>query len=98
MRSPHTIGDELPLPGTVTFQTAVDADHLSVYCPAGTLPWPEGPRQRGQYFAPSPATSIIRTSSLALSEADSGGGVGRVEGGAASNTVDTAKMHRLNHA
>src|SRR5688500_62017 len=62
MRSPHTIGDELPLPGTVTFHSAVDADHLSVYWPAGTWPCPEGPRQRGQYFAPSPSTSMIRTS------------------------------------
>ena len=35
MRSPHTIGDELPLPGTVTFQTPVAADHLSAYCPRG---------------------------------------------------------------
>src|SRR5688572_28722480 len=56
------MGDELPLPGTLTFHTAAVGDHLSVYWPAGTWPWPEGPRQRGQYFAPSPSTSTIRTS------------------------------------
>jgi hypothetical protein len=30
MRLPHTIGDELPRPGTVTFHALVAADHLSV--------------------------------------------------------------------
>src|SRR5262245_15494083 len=65
MRSFQTIGDELPRPGTVTFQSAVVCDHLSVYWPGATWPWPEGPRHRGQYFAPSPTTSIIRTSTEA---------------------------------
>ena len=37
-------------------------DQRSVYCPAGTWPCPDGPRQRDQYFAPSPVTSIIFTS------------------------------------
>src|SRR6187431_1308216 len=63
MRSPQTMGDELPRPGTATFHwTPAVADHLSVYCPAGTWPCPVGPRHRDQYFAPSPVTSSIRTS------------------------------------
>src|SRR5688572_23597994 len=67
MRSPHTIGDELPLPGTVTLHALVFGDHLSTYWPAGTRPCPDGPRHRVQYFAPSPSTSIRRTSSAARS-------------------------------
>src|SRR4051794_10220829 len=62
IRSPHTIGDELPRPGTVVFHTPDFAFHVSAYVPGATWPCPDGPRQRGQYFAPSPVTSIMRTS------------------------------------
>src|SRR5688572_24593499 len=57
------MGEELPLPGTDTFQTLVFGVHLSAYWPWGTRPWPDGPRQRVQYLAPSPSTSMMRTSS-----------------------------------
>ena len=70
MLSPQTIGDEWPRPGTGTFHfTRSVADHLSVYFPFLTMPWPEGPRQRVQYFAASPSTSIIDTVSKAESAA-----------------------------
>jgi hypothetical protein len=61
-RSRQTIGEELPRPGTGVFQrTFWVADHVSGYVLPLTIPWPEGPRQRGQYRAPSPSTEIICT-------------------------------------
>src|SRR5687767_5100207 len=60
MRFPQMIGDECPSPGTGTFHfTPSVGDHLSRYLPALTMPCPDGPRQRVQYFAPSPSTSIM---------------------------------------
>src|SRR5688572_27357557 len=60
--SPQTIGDELPRPGTGFFHTTLSvADHESGYVPV-TSPCPDGPRHTGQYFAPSPSTVTIRTS------------------------------------
>ena len=86
MWSPQTIGDEWPRPGTGTFHfTPRSADHLSVYLPVLTMPWPDGPRQRVQYFAASPSTSIIDTVSTAESAATAAGDSGeRSECGAFS--------------
>src|SRR6187551_520155 len=70
------MGEELPLPGTATFHfTESVADQESVYFPSREWPWPDGPRQRDQYFAPSPVTSTILTSFAAS---------GRTAGGPAS--------------
>src|SRR5689334_11207865 len=69
MRSPQTIGDELPRPGTVTFQRPLLAFQVSVYGPGDARPWPDGPRQRDQYFAASPVASSIRTSAGAANTA-----------------------------
>src|SRR5918995_6615360 len=63
MRSPQTIGDELPEPGTCTRHLILAVgDHQLTYFPGVTKPCPDGPRQRDQNFAPSPDTSIILTS------------------------------------
>ena len=49
MRSPHTIGDECPRPGTGRFhRTLTVSDQRSGYPVPSTTPCPEGPRQRGQ--------------------------------------------------
>src|SRR5689334_16594148 len=64
MRSPQTIGDELPPPGTGTFQAMFwVADQVSGYPVPLASPCPDGPRQRGQYFAPSPSSATILTPS-----------------------------------
>src|SRR5262245_16297815 len=66
MRSPHTIGDELPLPATRTFhKTFCVADHVSGYPVPGARPWPDGPRHRGQYRAASPSSATIRMAAVA---------------------------------
>src|SRR5687768_6730525 len=58
----QTMGDEWPWPGTVTFHLTFSVfDQVSTYPVPSTLPWPDGPRQRGQYEAPSPVTGIVRT-------------------------------------
>ena len=63
-RSPQTMGDELPSPGTRTFHLTLRVgDQVLAYLPGATSPCPDGPRHRGQNRAPSPATSISRTSS-----------------------------------
>src|SRR5687768_10011714 len=65
------IGEECPRPGTATFHfTPSLADHLSVYLPALTMPWPEGPRQRVQYLDASPSTSIIVAAASATAWSD----------------------------
>src|SRR5690606_34407332 len=61
-RSPQMTGDEFPDPGTGAFQTTlVVGDHVSTYPESAASPCPDGPRQRGQYFAPSPSTATMRT-------------------------------------
>src|SRR5919112_845845 len=68
MWSPHTIGDEWPRPATGTFHLMpLVGDQVSLYLPVLTIPCPDGPRQRVQYFAASPSTSIIETVSAAES-------------------------------
>src|SRR3712207_1662878 len=63
MRSAQTIGDEFPDPGTGTRHfTLVVGDHVFAYFPGTAWPWPDGPRHRGQYRAPSPVTATRRTS------------------------------------
>src|SRR5262245_29310694 len=62
IRSPQTIGEEWPRPGTAVFHKIFSvADHLSGYPEPDANPCPEGPRHRGQYRAPSPSTPIIAT-------------------------------------
>jgi hypothetical protein len=49
MRSPHTMGDELPLPGTGVFHRMFwVADQVSGYSLPFASPCPDGPRHRGQ--------------------------------------------------
>src|SRR5688572_14832741 len=56
------MGDEWPSPGTMTFHLTFSVfDQVSTYPVPSTLPWPDGPRQRVQYDAPSPVTGIVRT-------------------------------------
>src|SRR5687768_15782691 len=70
MRSPQTIGDELPVPGTATRHLTFEVgDQVLAYLPGATMPCPEGPRHRGQNLAPSPVTGSIRTSPLCDSSA-----------------------------
>src|SRR5690606_28331953 len=71
MWSPQTIGEECPRPGTAVFHfTPSVGDHVSRYFPVLTIPWPDGPRQRDQYFAPSPSTSIIAAVSFATARTE----------------------------
>jgi hypothetical protein len=62
MRSPHTMGDELPCrarPPSRPRSPWRTSDRDS-WCPV-TRPCPDGPRQRGQYLQPSPLSAIIAT-------------------------------------
>src|SRR5262245_45433655 len=58
------MGDECPRPGTAVFHlTLVVSDHMSTYPVPATMPWPDGPRHRLQYFAPSPSMGMSETGS-----------------------------------
>src|SRR5262245_50264725 len=57
------MGEPLPVVSSFVFHfTFSVSDHVSTNPLPAARPWPEGPRQRGQYFAPSPSTAIIATS------------------------------------
>ena len=61
-RSPHTIGDDQPRPGTSTAHaTFCVADHLTGNCAASATPAAFGPRNCGQSVGPiaSGAPAII---------------------------------------
>src|SRR5690242_952427 len=61
MRSPQTTGDELPLPGTVTFQAICSVSLQCKGASPAAIPSSLGPRQWGQPSTaantPAPATS-----------------------------------------
>jgi hypothetical protein len=58
MRSPRTIGVELPFPGKANFQVTFSAFQEMGYLPFETLPLPLGPRQLGQLARARPAKPV----------------------------------------
>ena len=52
MRSPQTIGEDMPVPGSAVFQATLVSGPQAVGTPlSAETPWPPGPRHCGQFSA-----------------------------------------------
>jgi hypothetical protein len=57
-RSPQTMGDDQPSPGTAVFHLASAAFHYSGKSFSLEIPWRVGPRKHGQ-FSPCTGNSVV---------------------------------------